>query len=59
MGLSLYVPIMVLGGAGRGVRRLLLVAGAVAGPKRWNRAKLEAYECGIEPTPAAAAPGSR
>jgi NADH-quinone oxidoreductase subunit A len=21
------------------------------GPKRWNRAKLDAYECGIEPTP--------
>ena len=27
-----------------------LVMGALAGPKRWNRAKLEAYECGIEPT---------
>jgi NADH-quinone oxidoreductase subunit A len=25
--------------------------GTLAGPKRWNRAKLEAYECGIEPTP--------
>ncbi len=21
------------------------------GPKRWNRAKLDAYECGIDPTP--------
>ena len=27
-----------------------LVIGALSGPKRWNRAKLEAYECGIEPT---------
>jgi len=27
-----------------------LVMGSLAGPKRWNRAKLEAYECGIEPT---------
>ena len=26
-------------------------AGALAGPKRWNRAKLQAYESGIEPTP--------
>ena len=25
--------------------------GAFSGPKRWNKAKLEAYECGIEPTP--------
>src|ERR671922_39090 len=25
------------------------------GPKRYNRAKLEAYECGIEPTPTPAA----
>ena len=24
---------------------------AVTGPKRYNRAKLDAYECGIEPTP--------
>jgi NADH-quinone oxidoreductase subunit A len=23
----------------------------IIGPKRYNRAKLEAYECGIEPTP--------
>ena len=26
-------------------------------PKRYNRAKLDAYECGIEPTPQAAAGG--
>lgn len=24
---------------------------AIIGPRRYNRAKLEAYECGIEPTP--------
>jgi NADH-quinone oxidoreductase subunit A len=28
-----------------------LVASAVLGPRRDNRAKLEAYECGIQPTP--------
>src|ERR1044072_520782 len=27
------------------------------GPKRYNRAKLEAYECGIEPTPTPAGGG--
>jgi NADH-quinone oxidoreductase subunit A len=26
-------------------------AGVMMGPKRWNKAKLDAYECGIEPTP--------
>jgi NADH-quinone oxidoreductase subunit A len=26
---------------------------AVVGPKRYNRAKLDSYECGIEPTPQA------
>jgi NADH-quinone oxidoreductase subunit A len=28
-----------------------VAAGSLSGPKRFNRAKLEAYECGIEPTP--------
>ena len=32
---------------------LMIVAGAFVGPKRYNRAKLDAYECGIEPTPQA------
>src|ERR1039457_4300648 len=45
--LSLYVPILVL--AARAAL-FSLVMGSLAGPKRWNRAKLEAYECGIEPT---------
>ena len=28
-----------------------ILAGSLAGPRRYNRAKLDAYECGIEPTP--------
>ena len=28
-----------------------VVAGALSGPQRYNRVKLDAYECGIEPTP--------
>ena len=51
--MSLYVPIIVLGALADGVRRLLLGRGRARRPKRWNRAKLEFYECGIEPTPAA------
>ena len=51
--LILYVPIIVLGALAAIFAAFSLVAGALAGPKRWNRAKLEAYECGIEPTPQA------
>jgi NADH-quinone oxidoreductase subunit A len=51
--LTLYVPIIVLGALASIFAAFSLVAGALAGPKRWNRAKLQAYECGIEPTPQA------
>jgi NADH-quinone oxidoreductase subunit A len=43
-----YVPILVLAGIG-GVFAIVSVAISVLiGPKRYNRAKLDAYECGIE-----------
>ena len=48
--LSLYVPILVLGGLAAFFAIFSLALGAFTGPKRWNRAKLDAYECGIEPT---------
>ncbi|NDB18417.1 MAG: NADH-quinone oxidoreductase subunit A [Actinobacteria bacterium] len=28
-----------------------VAVGSITGPKRYNRARLEAYECGIQPTP--------
>ena len=49
--MSLYVPIMVLAGLGAFFAVFSVTMGALAGPKRWNRAKLSAYESGIEPTP--------
>lgn len=52
-----YVPILVIGAIGFGFALISVVAGALTGPKRYNRAKLEAYECGIEPTPPAAGGG--
>ena len=55
--LSLYVPILVLGGLAAAFAIFSLVMGSVVGPKRWNRAKLDFYECGIEPSPQPA--GSR
>ena len=48
--MSLYVPILVLAALAAVFAVFSLVMGSLAGPKRWNRAKLEAYECGIEPT---------
>ena len=52
-----YVPILVLFAIAAGFAVFSVVAGSLAGPKRYNRAKLEAYECGIEPTPHAAGGG--
>ena len=49
--LSLYVPILVLAALAAVFAGGSLVMGSIAGPKRWNRAKLQAYESGIEPTP--------
>lgn len=46
-----YVPILVLGLLAAGFAVFSVVIGTVTGPKRWNRAKLQAYESGIEPTP--------
>jgi NADH-quinone oxidoreductase subunit A len=46
-----YVPVVVLLALAGGFAIFSVVAGALVGPKRYNRAKLDAYECGIEPTP--------
>ena len=42
IGLMILAAIFVAG---------TLVTSALVGPKRYNRAKLDSYECGIEPTP--------
>ena len=47
------VPILVLLILSAGFAIFSVVAGSLTGPKRFNRAKLEAYECGIEPSPQA------
>ena len=49
--MSLYAPIVVLGVLALGFAAVSVVMGSYIGPKRWNRARLESYECGIEPTP--------
>jgi NADH-quinone oxidoreductase subunit A len=52
-----YVPILVLFALGAGFAVFSVAAGSLAGPKRYNRAKVDAYECGIEPSPHAAGGG--
>ncbi|KRA27223.1 MULTISPECIES: NADH-quinone oxidoreductase subunit A [unclassified Nocardioides] len=51
--MELYTPVLVLAALAA-----LFAVGSVAmstmiGPRRYNRAKLDSYECGIEPTPQA------
>jgi NADH-quinone oxidoreductase subunit A len=49
--MRLYVPIFILALLAAGFAIFSVVMGTLTGPKRWNKATLESYECGIEPTP--------
>ena len=49
--MELYVPIVVLAVLAAGFAVFSVSIAPFTGPQRWNRAKLDAYECGIEPTP--------
>jgi NADH-quinone oxidoreductase subunit A len=48
--LNVYFPILVLGVIAAAFAVFSVGVAVLAGPRRYNRAKLEAYECGIEPT---------
>jgi NADH-quinone oxidoreductase subunit A len=50
-----YTPILIMMAVAAVMALGGVAASAVIGPKRYNRAKLEAYECGVEPTPHAVA----
>ncbi|OIV39038.1 NADH-quinone oxidoreductase subunit A [Mangrovactinospora gilvigrisea] len=52
-----YVPILVLGVLAAGFAVVTVVSAALTGPKRYNRAKLDPYECGIEASPQPAGGG--
>ena len=49
--MHLYMPIVALLILGAGFAIFSVVMSSAVGPKRYNRAKLDSYECGIEPTP--------
>jgi NADH-quinone oxidoreductase subunit A len=47
--LNVYVPILILAGIAAAFAVFSVGVAILAGPRRYNRSKLEAYECGIEP----------
>ncbi|TIC80094.1 NADH-quinone oxidoreductase subunit A [Nocardioides sp. GY 10127] len=49
--MELYIPVLVLGAIAAGFAVFSVVVSTLTGPKRYNRARLDSYECGIEPTP--------
>ncbi|MFC6288021.1 NADH-quinone oxidoreductase subunit A [Nocardioides sp. GCM10027113] len=51
--MELYAPVAVLALLAAGFAVFSVIMSAAVGPKRYNRAKLDSYECGIEPTPQA------
>ena len=51
MTLSAWVPIVALFVLAAAFALFSVGVSQLVGPKRYNRAKLEAYECGIEPSP--------
>ena len=49
--MELYTPVLALFVLAAGFAIFSVIMSAGTGPKRYNRAKLDSYECGIEPTP--------
>jgi len=49
--MELYTPVLALVILSGGFAIFSVIMSALVGPKRRNRAKLDSYECGIEPTP--------
>jgi len=47
--MNVYIPIVVLGAIATAFAVGSVGIAVLIGPRRYNRAKLEAYECGIEP----------
>ena len=51
MSLSAYIPIVGLFALAAAFAVFSVAIAPLVGPRRYNKAKLDAYECGIEPTP--------
>lgn len=56
---AMYVPLVMLFVLAAGFAVLSVLLGPLMGPSRYNKAKLQAYECGIEPSPQPLVGGGR
>ena len=54
-----YLPLVLLFALAAGFALFSVTAAPYVGPRRYNRAKLDAYECGIEPSPQPVVGGGR
>jgi NADH-quinone oxidoreductase subunit A len=48
---EVYLPVLVMGVLGALFAILSVSAPTLVGSRRYNRARLDSYECGIDPTP--------
>ena len=55
--MELYTPVLALMLLAAGFAIFSVIMSMAVGPRRYNRAKLDSYECGIEPTPQPAGGG--
>jgi NADH-quinone oxidoreductase subunit A len=51
--MELYTPVLALMLIAAGFAVFSVIMSSLVGPRRYNRAKADSYECGIEPTPQA------
>lgn len=49
--MNVSIPLITMAGLGLLFAVFSVAVASITGPKRYNRAKYDAYECGIEPTP--------
>jgi NADH-quinone oxidoreductase subunit A len=54
-----YLPLVLLFALAAALALFSVTAAPYVGPRRYNRAKLDAYECGIEPSPQPVVGGGR
>jgi NADH-quinone oxidoreductase subunit A len=54
-----YLPLVLLFVLAAGFAVFSVAAAPIIGPRRYNKAKLDAYECGIEPSPQPVIGGGR
>ena len=57
--LGIYLPMVVMFALAAAFAVFSALLGPLVGPSRYNRAKFQAYECGIEPSPQPVVGGGR